>query len=205
MPIRAAALPPGDSASCRKQLGLCEDAPVLVITGASQGATTINTLLPELFREHPGLRGPWQILHLSGPSNAASVRAAWAENDQGVTVIEFRHDMGAIWGAADLVVSRAGACSVAEIEYAGIPAVYLPYPHHRDQHQRRNAEPAVEAGAALSVIDGPDLTVTRKQLRSTLGPLLEDPQALSRIKAAAQARSGSNAAEAVAAMILSLA
>ena len=205
MPVRAAAAPPGDPAYCREILGLPKNDPVLVITGASQGATTINTILPALFRDHPRLAARWQILHLSGPSNAAPVRLAWEGNEHQVTVLEFCHHMGAIWGAADLVVSRAGACSVAEIEHAGVPAVYLPYPHHRDQHQRRNAEPAVEAGAAWLVEDSADRAATAKHLLSVLGPLLEDPPTLVSGKEAAQARSGRNAAESLAAMTLSLA
>jgi UDP-N-acetylglucosamine--N-acetylmuramyl-(pentapeptide) pyrophosphoryl-undecaprenol N-acetylglucosamine transferase len=200
MPIRNQAMPPGDRATCCELLGLDPAAPVLVITGASQGASTINKALPQLFREHPRLRGNWQIVHLTGPGHAAAAAHTWGELAGNITLCEFRHDMGPVWGAADLVISRAGACSVAEIEYAGIPAIYLPYPHHRDQHQRRNAELAVAAGAACIVEDTPDPAETVLALRSTLAPLMGDETARHRLKAAASARAGINAADTLAAL-----
>jgi UDP-N-acetylglucosamine--N-acetylmuramyl-(pentapeptide) pyrophosphoryl-undecaprenol N-acetylglucosamine transferase len=194
MPIRRAAMPPGDAAMCRRQLGLDADRPTLIITGASQGAGTINALMPRFAATHRDLLAPWQILHLAGPAAAEAARADWKRVGIEATVLGFRHDMGVVWGSGDLVISRAGACSVAEIEYAGLPAIYLPYPHHRDQHQRHNAEPSVQAGAAIIVQDDADPANTVTRLRELARGLLGRSAALARMQQAAAARSGRDAA-----------
>ncbi len=205
MPIRSSATPAGDKASCRRQLGLHPALPTLLVTGASQGAGTINRLMPELARQHPDLLRGWQIVHLSGRGASASVAQAWKDTGTEATVYEFRHDMGVLWGAADLAISRAGACSVAEITHAGIPAIYLPYPHHRDDHQRHNCEPAVDAGAACCIRDDTQVHSTMERLVAEAGPLLSRGGELAGLTAAAAASAGVNAADGIAEIALSLA
>ncbi len=205
MPIRQAAMPPGDAATCRRALGLDPDMATLLVTGASQGAGTINRLMPELARAHPDLLRDWQIIHVAGRGAATDVERAWSTSPVAATVFGFRHDMGLLWGAADLVISRAGACSVAEITHAGIPAIYLPYPHHRDQHQRHNCAPAVEAGTACCVTDDTEVHVTLKRLVDSAGPLLARTGDLEAMRVAAEASAGSNAADAIAKAALELA
>ncbi|MDP6479251.1 MAG: UDP-N-acetylglucosamine--N-acetylmuramyl-(pentapeptide) pyrophosphoryl-undecaprenol N-acetylglucosamine transferase [Phycisphaerales bacterium] len=194
MPIRRAAMPPADAAECRRMLGLDSDRPTLIITGASQGAGTINTLMPPLAAAHRDLLAPWQILHLTGSAASARAGEQWKRVGIEATVLGFRHDMGVVWGSGDLVISRAGACSVAEIEYAGLPAIYLPYPHHRDQHQRHNAEPAAAAGAAIIVEDDTDPTATADRLIERARDLLGRSEHLKAMQQAAAVRSGKNAA-----------
>lgn len=194
MPIRRAAMPPDTPAACRRQLGLDPDRPTLLITGASQGAGTINTLMPHVAQQHHALLNQWQILHLAGTGAAEAARSAWKRSGVDATVLDFRHDMGVVWGSGDLVISRAGACSVAEIEYAGLPAIYLPYPHHRDDHQHHNAVPAVDAGAAVIVKDTTDTARTSNNLLEVARPLLAAERPLEAMRAAAADRSGHDAA-----------
>ena len=194
MPIRRAAMPPGDAAHCRRQLELDIDRPTLVITGASQGAGTINTLMPQFAATHRELLAPWQILHLAGPAAAAEASDQWKRAGLEATVLGFCHDMGVVWGSGDLMISRSGACSVAEIEYAGRPAIYLPYPHHRDQHQRHNAEPSAAAGAAIIVQDDANPASTAARLLTLARGLFERSAALTTMQQAAAARSGHDAA-----------
>ena len=201
MPIRLAATPPGDAAYCRQALGLDQERPTLLVTGASQGAGTINRVMPALAAAHRSLLDPWQIVHLAGPGGETDVRDRWRATGMNATVLDFRHDMGVLWGCADLVVSRAGACSVAEIEYAGLPAIYLPYPHHRDQHQRHNAAPGVDAGAAICVEDSMDVDQTQASLAAMASGLLERGDVFQSMQMAARARSGLNGSTPVAKMV----
>ena len=205
MPIRLAATPPGDAAYCRQALGLDQTRPTLLITGASQGAGTVNRVMPALAAAHRSLLDAWQIVHLAGPSGATDVRDRWRATSMNATVLDFRHDMGVLWGCADLVVSRAGACSVAEIEYAGLPAIYLPYPHHRDQHQRHNAAPGVDAGAAICVEDSTDIDQTQSALAAIASGLLERGDVFRAMQIAARARSGRNGSTLIATMAGTLA
>ncbi|MGB0325479.1 MAG: glycosyltransferase, partial [Phycisphaerales bacterium] len=96
--------------------------------------------------------------------------------------------MSQAFGAADLVISRAGANSVAEIEAAGLPALYLPYPWHKDQHQRFNAEAAAEAQAATIANDQIEDQPNLEQIGPILSDLLTNQQRLTDMTIAARAR-----------------
>ncbi|NBX36910.1 MAG: UDP-N-acetylglucosamine--N-acetylmuramyl-(pentapeptide) pyrophosphoryl-undecaprenol N-acetylglucosamine transferase [Planctomycetes bacterium] len=156
MPLRRIAMAPASTELCRAELGLDLHAPVLLITGASQGAQSLNDLACELARSHSAAFADWQVLHLCGPSPAGGVtryERAWREAGIRAAVIPFLHRMGVAWGAAELAVSRAGASSVAEAQCNQVPTIFAPYPYHKDQHQRENALPLVEAGGALVETD----------------------------------------------------
>jgi len=198
MPVREAARPPGDRTTCCHLLGLDPARPVLVAAGASQGAGTINELLPRLAECVHANHPEWQWVHLTGRHGYAQTLSRWKQVTPEPTLIDFRHDMGPVWGAADLVISRAGACSVAEITYAGRPAIYLPYPRHRDQHQRHNAMPALQAGAAILIEDLMDADRTLDALRQTTDVLWPGGDALTTLAAAAQARAGQHGAATIA-------
>lgn len=204
MPIRSAAVPPGDARTCRDRLGLEPDTPVLLVTGASQGAGTINDVVPALAQANPDLFRGWQVLHLSGADAQDTVRAAWTRTCIPARVEGFLHDMGTAWGAADLVISRAGAGSVAEITAAGVPAIYLPYPHHRDKHQWHNAMPAVDLGAAAIVEDHGDQAATMPALLTTLERLLAKEGSLAAMRQASDAMPRPSAAHEVAATALGM-
>lgn len=152
--VREAAKPPGDQRACRARLGLDPARPVLMITGGSQGAGSINDLLTTLARQHAAAFNGWQILHQTGSQqHAASAMEAYKQAGVPAVVVEFCREMGLWWGAAELAVSRAGAGNVAEAWAAGVPTVFMPYPYHRDNHQARNAALLVDAGAAVCPTD----------------------------------------------------
>jgi UDP-N-acetylglucosamine--N-acetylmuramyl-(pentapeptide) pyrophosphoryl-undecaprenol N-acetylglucosamine transferase len=151
-PIRAD-FAAADAAAGRKQFGLDASRPVLLVTGASQGARTVNQTLarvwPAFQRAHPD----WQLLHLSGPADEAEMRAAYAVAGAPAQVVSFTHEMWLALAAADVVISRAGASTLAELSLLGKPAILLPYPYHRDRHQHANARVLVDAGAAILIED----------------------------------------------------
>ena len=97
-----------------------------------------------------------------------------------VTVLSLLRQMSQAFGAADLVVSRRAPNSVAEIEAAGLPALYLPYPWHKDQHQRFNAEAAAEAKAAIIANDQIEDQPNLEQIGPILSDLLTNQQQLTK-------------------------
>ncbi len=187
-----------DAAVGRVRFGLSEDRPVLLVTGASQGARTINQALlrvwPEFSRAHP----QWQLLHLTGAADEADVRHAYAAAGVAANVLAFTHEMPLALAAADLVVSRAGASTLAELTALGKPSILFPYPFHRDQHQRKNAAELVAAGAAIGLTDCKNAAANAGPLRAALEACAPDA-VRARQAQAAQQLARANAAERVAA------
>ncbi|MCC6302418.1 MAG: undecaprenyldiphospho-muramoylpentapeptide beta-N-acetylglucosaminyltransferase [Gammaproteobacteria bacterium] len=144
-PVRAdiAALPgPGER--------LCDRAgPLrLLVLGGSQGAQALNEALPRVIAALPAAERP-QIRHQSGRTQAAMVEQGYAALAVPAEVQPFIDDMAAAYAWADLVVCRAGALTIAELTAAGVGSILIPFPHAADDHQTRNADCLVEAGAGL--------------------------------------------------------
>lgn len=133
-------------AEARRRLDLDPDAPVVGIIGGSQGAESLNRLVVRELATVPGVK----ILHLAGRS-ADAVRAAWRDAGRDARVEEFRRDMGTVYSACDLMISRAGALAIAELEALGCASVLVPYPHAAGDHQAANARVLARAGAAAMV------------------------------------------------------
>jgi UDP-N-acetylglucosamine--N-acetylmuramyl-(pentapeptide) pyrophosphoryl-undecaprenol N-acetylglucosamine transferase len=198
-PIRAEIvnLPPRDEATAR--LGLDRRRNTLVITGASLGAQTINEAVLEMLRDLK-LQG-WQILHLAGRDHAMSVRGGYRELELDARVIDFTPAMADVWAVADLCISRSGASSCAELTATGVPSILLPYPYHKDMHQRANAKVLADAGAAVLVDDEKDRKKNAQKLRGVLESLLYESPKRQQMAAAAKALGHPNAADAVAAIV----
>ncbi len=147
----------------------------LLVTGASQGARSINQTLwrawPEFVARHP----EWQLLHLTGTADEAETRSAYAAAGVAAKVLAFTHEMPLALAAADVVVSRAGASTLAEITALGKPSILFPYPFHRDQHQRANGLVLADAGAALLLTDGRTAEANLDPLRAALERLADEP------------------------------
>jgi UDP-N-acetylglucosamine--N-acetylmuramyl-(pentapeptide) pyrophosphoryl-undecaprenol N-acetylglucosamine transferase len=120
----------------------------------------------------------WQVLHITGAGKAESVERAYRDCGLTAVVMEFCECMGLIYAAADLVIGRAGANTIAELTATGTAAVLVPYPFHRDRHQHHNAAPMVAAGAAVLVEDAMDLAENARRLQGALVGLLDDPSRL---------------------------
>ncbi len=121
----------------------------LLILGGSQGARAVNecvlSLLPDLELE---LRA-WKIVHQTGSHDEQRVRTRYAEFELAATVSAFFPDLSPFYREAELAISRAGATTLSELACAGIPAVLVPYPSAKDDHQRKNAQFFTDAGAAI--------------------------------------------------------
>lgn len=188
-----------------KELGLRPDRKTLLIMAGSLGAANINqaavAVLPDLGR----LADAWQVLHVTGAGKLAEVQAAYSELNPNPdlapaserlhhVLLEYCHRMDLAYAAADLVLSRAGASTIGELVAVGKPAALMPYPHHRDQQQRRNAEGMVASGSAVLVMDACDAAANAVSLRELLLPVMIDPARLERLSRAASSSVRNDAA-----------
>ena len=149
VPLRAPFHAPPPAAEARRSLGLSPGGgPVLLVFGGSMGARSLNRIvLAELAR--PGRLPPGcRVLHVTGPEMVEEARRAWRETGLESLVFPFLARMELALAAADLVICRGGAMTMAEVAALGRPALVVPYPWHRDRHQELNAAPLVEQGRA---------------------------------------------------------
>ncbi|MDA0689092.1 MAG: undecaprenyldiphospho-muramoylpentapeptide beta-N-acetylglucosaminyltransferase [Proteobacteria bacterium] len=132
----------------------------LLVLGGSQGAQAINQVLPTVLKSLLQ-KVPVQCLHQTGSAQFEATCSAYRELglelDSRFQVEPFIDDMAAAYKWADLVVCRSGASTVCEIAAAGIPAIFIPYPYHRDMQQTLNASWLSKAGAA-EILQQSDLT-----------------------------------------------
>ncbi len=168
-----------------KAFALSPDKKTLLVTGASQGARSINDALIAI-SEKLAAQEDWQILHLTGDADEARVRAAYAQKNIPATVHAFTDRMAEALAAADLVISRAGASTLAEITSLGLPSILLPYPYHRDQHQLENARCLAQASAAQILLDEVSPEKNGPALWGVLRPLMTDSARRDQMATAAQ-------------------
>jgi UDP-N-acetylglucosamine--N-acetylmuramyl-(pentapeptide) pyrophosphoryl-undecaprenol N-acetylglucosamine transferase len=183
-----------------------ETAPHLLVFGGSLGARIFNTHLPEvipaLFDAVPGLT----VLHQCGARHFEVTEAAYTASGADPArwrVCPFFDDMPSRFSKAHLVMSRSGASTVAELAAAGKPALLVPFAAAADNHQKRNAEEMVNAGAAVMLHEG-DLKLPGMLLK-TLADLLTSPERLAAMSAAARTQAHPGAAERIAGRIAALA
>ena len=130
---------------------ISRDGPLcMLVFGGSQGSSPMNQLVCEALPFLPPT-GEIKIVHQTGLTDYSSVKERYKQAGFEAEVIEFIQDMPAYFARADLILSRAGASSVAEIAAAGRPSILIPLPHATDDHQRMNARALVQKRAALSL------------------------------------------------------
>ena len=162
----------------------------LLIFGGSQGAQRLNVVLPQaLARLNPESRP--QVLHQTGERGLESTRAAYLAAQVEAQVLPFIDDMAKTYAWADLAVCRAGAMTVAELQAAGLGAIFVPLPIATDDHQTVNAAVMVSAGAAR-IIQERDLNPER--LSDVIAELIADRARLLKMADAARAGRSTDAA-----------
>jgi UDP-N-acetylglucosamine--N-acetylmuramyl-(pentapeptide) pyrophosphoryl-undecaprenol N-acetylglucosamine transferase len=184
-----------------KALTLNEEFPVLLVSGGSKGARSINQAVAKAL---PGLLERLQVVHLTGELDWQDMqeKTKYLSEKQAARYHAYPYlheEMGAALSAADLVISRAGASTLGEYPLFGIPAILVPYPHAW-RYQKVNAEYLVEHGAALMLEDG--------QLAEAIIPVVEDlfnhPEKLSAMHEAMQKLAYPAAAEEIGRQLLAL-
>ncbi len=158
----------------KSYLKLDKNKRILLIAGGSSGAANVNEAMCLLLEKLVAFASHWQIVHLTGVNNYDKVRQQYTGAKISSRVLDYFDDMANLLAAADLVIGRSGAVSVAEYVAASVPSICMPYPYHKDMHQYRNASKLVEAGAGIIVDDLPDAKTRAERLWQELEPLLSD-------------------------------
>ncbi len=162
-PIRPALHANADRAKARAAFGLAADKKTILVFGGSQGAKAINAAVA------PALKGAGldaQILHLAGKDKAGEPRSAYKAAGIQAVVLDYCEDMASAYAAADVVVCRAGASTLAELAAQRKAAILVPYPHAAANHQDFNARVFEKRHLAMRISDS--------ELGSRLGPALAD-------------------------------
>ena len=176
--------------------------PVVLVLGGSQGARSINRAMaaayPLLAQSHPGLR----LIHQTGERDLDETRETYRTAIQTLgsacagepEVVPFLFDVPQAMKRADLIVSRSGATTVAEITACGKPAVFIPFPHAIHGHQERNARVVEQAGAAQVILDQ---QLTGEVLAAAIRELIENPSRLREMREHSRALGRPDTAERV--------
>ncbi len=204
VPLRRSTRPVSDQASSRAAFGLAPDAPTLFVTGASQGAASVNRFMAA-FAASPDkpLRG-WQVLHQCGPrgDDVGLLESAYRDAGVRAVVVPFVDRMGHAWGAADATLARAGANLVWEVRQACVPAVFSPYPWHKDLHQEANARELVDAGGAIIAYDRLEPALNMDSIGGPMREVLAHPARRKAMKHALESLPKIDAADRIAAWLV---
>ncbi len=183
-------------AAARAALGVEGERRLVAVFGGSLGARRINGSVTEALELWRG-RDDLHILHIAGGRDFPQLVSAERPGAAGAVaydLVEYRDDMATVYAAADLVVSRAGATTVAELAAAGVPAVLVPLPGAPGDHQSANARRLCGAGAAVTVADG---DLHGRRLAAEVDALLGDPDGLAAMRRAGAALARPDAAAAI--------
>ena len=161
----------------RAHLGLRPDLPVLLVTGGSQGARSLNlaAVAASGWIRSAGV----QVLHIVGPRTDMAVPPPGGETPY--ITLPYLDRMDIAYAAADFALCRAGAMTCAELTAVGLPAAYVPLPHGNGE-QRLNAAPIADVGGGL-IVD--DAALTPEWIADTLLPVLLDPELVAAMSRAA--------------------
>ncbi|MCD8316188.1 MAG: UDP-N-acetylglucosamine--N-acetylmuramyl-(pentapeptide) pyrophosphoryl-undecaprenol N-acetylglucosamine transferase, partial [Eggerthellaceae bacterium] len=185
----------------REMLGIDDDKTLLLVFGGSLGARHINQAMVKLKDELLAIPD-LAIVHITGPKEYDSVVGALNLDDEQSKkwiVMGYQDRMGETLAATDIIISRAGATSLAEISAREIPALLVPYPYATDDHQTTNAKTLLEAQAAEMISD--DLVET-EEFREKVLELIGDEDLRARMKAHAHEMDAQNAAAKLADVVM---
>jgi UDP-N-acetylglucosamine--N-acetylmuramyl-(pentapeptide) pyrophosphoryl-undecaprenol N-acetylglucosamine transferase len=149
--------------------GLDPGRSTVLVFGGSLGARTLNVAGPQLAQRWRD-RADLQVLHISGRSQQSQL-AAEESMPSNYHRVEYTSQMAQVYAVADLAVCRGGATTVAELGATGLPAVIVPYPHHRDKQQERHATVLARAGSAVVV---PDSEATPDRLGTAVEDIVDN-------------------------------
>jgi len=155
----------------------------LLITGGSQGALPINRAFVDAMDRLAARKTELAIVHQTGERDYNAVRTAYARREINADVVPFLTNMAERFAWADMIVCRAGAITAAEIAAAGRAAIFIPFGKATDSHQLRNAQEMTRAGAGRLISEA---ELTAEKLAGEIFSLLDQPQEIEKMSAAAR-------------------
>lgn len=188
----------------RAMLGIPEDARMLLVFGGSLGARHINEAIAGM-KDELLSREDLYVVHITGPNELDSVTEAMAltpEEEKRWMLMGYQNRMGETMAAADAIVSRAGATSLAEISARAIPALLVPFPYATADHQTTNARALVDAGCAYMVADA---DVMGEGFRQAVISLCDDADVRASMTARAKEQKTADAASKLADIVMGVA
>jgi UDP-N-acetylglucosamine--N-acetylmuramyl-(pentapeptide) pyrophosphoryl-undecaprenol N-acetylglucosamine transferase len=187
--------------SAKQELGVDVDKPLIAVVGGSLGARKLNGAVAKMPEAWPA-DVPASLLHVVG-------RRDWEDDELqaessttlDVVAVRYQERMELVYTAADVLISRSGATTVAELTSAGVPSILIPLPNSPGDHQGANARMLAKAGAAIVVADK---DCTTDELRDQLVKLLSDQSHLAQMGRMAKQLAKPDAADAVADVVRSV-
>ena len=195
-------------AEAKRQLGLDPEKPLVVSVWGSLGASYMNEIMTAFITRAAVTGAPFSLIHSAGRNGYEKMHTALLEKcpadlaAHGMDVRPYIYDMPLVMDAADLVLCRAGASTLAELTCIGKPAVLIPSPNVTNNHQERNARVLERAGGAKVLLEG---SFTADDLYNLVSDLLSDGAQLAQMADNMRAAGVSDAAERIADLVLELA
>jgi len=189
-----------------KEFNFTADKPVVLISGGSRGARSINLAMIDVLLK-AAKNSNAQFLHVTGKGEYQSVVDKLTEGGLNldsvnhIKVVPYLYNMPQAMAMADLAIFRAGATGLAELTARGVPAILIPYPYAAENHQEFNAQELVKVGAAKMILNK---DLTSEILSTQLDELLNAPDKLKEMSAASLSLGKPNAAAEISDLILSL-
>lgn len=190
----------------RERLGINSDAFMILVTGGSRGARSINRAMIGVHKYFADIDNVC-LYHVTGELDYERVKNALGnvhgdKYGKGSRIITYEYHMPMVLAAADLIICRAGAVSLAEIAAQKLPSILIPYPYAAEDHQTYNAEAFVNAGAAKMIIDK---YISDKELIQDIEDLRGDPFVLESMAKAVEKLRKIDAGKEIAKMAIKLA
>lgn len=189
----------------RAELGLPSDKPLVVSVWGSLGAERMNGVMTD-FIALAGKNAGFSLIHSAGSGGYAGMKEKLAEaapgcEKYGMDVRAYIYDMPRVMAAADLILCRSGASTLAELAYMGKPAVLVPSPNVTNNHQEKNARVIEKAGGAEVLLEG---GLDARLLLETVKTLLADPECIEKMSEAMKSLAVPDAAEKITEIVLGL-
>lgn len=199
-PIRAEILTGSRDRGC-ENFSLDRDRFTIFVFGGSLGASSINKAVAEALTYLEPLKKHIQFLHQTGERECDSVKEVYRSREFRGTVIPFAYEMADAYAVADLIISRAGATTLAELTACGKAAILIPYPYAAANHQEVNARKLWDIGAAQMILER---DLNGKTLADLIRHLLEEPDAIGEMERISKSLGSSDAARKVVELMMGL-